>query len=208
MLAATHFRRSRHLTRVASENSALTLRRSADAPEQFADFYREHFDAILAFLMRRVGDAELALDLAAESFAQAYVARRRFRGSTPQQAQAWIYQIAKRQLSRYLSRGRLERRAIQKLGIAVPQLDDEQQARIEELADLDGLRTILRSELARLSPAQQAALQLRIVDELPYVAVAQHLEITEQAARLRVSRGLAALATALEDNPRIRERTA
>ena len=43
---------------------------------------------------------------------------------------------------------------------------------------------------------------MRIVDELPYPDVARRLEITEQAARARVSRGLASLA-ALLDEPMI-----
>jgi RNA polymerase sigma factor (sigma-70 family) len=186
-------------------NPAAALRASASAPEAFADFYTAYFDAVLAFLARRLLDAEVAVDLTAESFAQAYVSRQRFRGSEPAQAEAWIYQIARRQLARYVRRGRIERRAINKLGIEVPSVDEEQRTRIEELADLDGYRAVLRAELARLSSAQREALELRVVGELSYAEVAARLRITEQAARLRVSRGLRALATALESDPRIKE---
>jgi RNA polymerase sigma-70 factor (ECF subfamily) len=44
----------------------------------------------------------------------------------------------------------------------------------------------------------QVAVQLRIVDELPYPDLARNLGITEQAARARVSRGLAKLAELLD----------
>ena len=190
---------------MAGENLASVLQRSKTDPEQFVHFYSECFDGILAFLMRRLGDAEVALDLASETFAQAYVARHRFRGQAEPEAVAWIYRIAKRQLARYLRRGRLEMRAVRKLGITVPTIDDDQASRIEQLADLEGLKAGVRSELALLSSAQQEALQLRIVEEMPYAAVAERLQISEQAARLRVSRGLAALAKGLDGNPTVKE---
>lgn len=190
---------------MASEDLAATLQRSKKEPETFVSFYTALFDEVLAFVMRRVDDAEVALDLTAEAFAQAYVARKRFRGSTELEARAWLYRIAKRQLSRYLRRGRLEIRALQRLGIEVPSITDEEISRIERLADLEGLRACLREEIARLTPAQQDALRLRVVDELPYAVIAAQLRITEQAARLRVSRALNALAETLEDHPTIKE---
>ncbi len=56
----------------------------------------------------------------------------------------------------------------------------------------------LAAALAQLSPAVRDAVRLRVVDELPYLDVANQLDITEQAARARVSRGLAALAVLLD----------
>ena len=100
----------------------------------FADFYRDHVEALLGFFARRVYDPQVALDLAAETFAQAFISRDRFRGSTEEQASAWLYRIARRQLSRFFRRAQVERRGLERLGIEPPQLDDEQQARVEELA--------------------------------------------------------------------------
>ena len=57
-------------------------------PAAFAVFYRRHERPVLAFLRHRTGDAELAADLAAETFAAALVGARRFRpGREP--ALAW-----------------------------------------------------------------------------------------------------------------------
>jgi RNA polymerase sigma factor (sigma-70 family) len=190
---------------MTGEDSASLLQDSKRDPELFALFYRRHFYPVLAFLTRRVWDAEVALDLAAETFAQAFIARNRFRGNSQEQEEAWIYRIARRQLARYLRRGRLDRRAIGRLGIEVPDVDAERRERIEELSGLDGARALLRDELATLSHGQREALRLRIVDELSYPEVARELKISEQAARLRVSRGLRALARALERNPTLKE---
>jgi DNA-directed RNA polymerase specialized sigma24 family protein len=68
-----------------------------------------------------------------------------------------------------------------------------------DLAGLGSLRAVIAQELSRLSGEQRDALQLRVVDELlPYTDVATRLGISEQAARMRVSRGLSALARAVE----------
>ncbi len=190
---------------MSREDGAQLLRASKEDPEAFAGFYRQHFDRVLFFLARRTFDAEVALDLAAETFAQAYVARHRFRGKAPEQAEAWILQIAKRQLARYLKRGVLERRALSKLALEVPTLDSERVSAIEKLAGLDDLSRLLRSELGQVPEGQRDAIQLRVIDELSYSAVARELRISEQAARLRVSRGLRALARALETNPQLKE---
>ncbi len=190
---------------MADTGGADALRRSTREPEAFAEFYRDHFESVLAFLARRVFDPEIALELAAESFAQAYTARGRFRGTSAAEAEAWIYRIARRQLARYFRNGNVRLRAMERLRIEAPRLDDERRAAIEGLAELDGLRSALRHELVRVSRAQREALWLRVVEELSYAEVAQRLEISEQAARARVSRGLRSLSAALEANPAIQE---
>lgn len=190
---------------MTDENPAEALRRSADDPEAFADFYRAQFEPVLAYLARRVYDPDVALELAAESFAQAYISRDRFRGTTVGEAEAWIYRIARRQLARYFRSGNVRLRAIERLKIELPSLDADRRARIEELAQLAGLRSALRNELARVSRAQREALWLRVVEERSYAEVAQRLEISEQAARARVSRGLKALAAVMEANPVLEE---
>lgn len=186
---------------MSPESAAGALRRSTREPEAFARFYDDHAEALLAYLAKRVFDADAALDLTAETFAQAYLARQRFRGSTDEAAASWLYSIAKRQLARYFRKGRAERKALRRLGIEPPRLDEEQHARIEELAELAALRSVLRVELGRLSRAHREALQLRVVEELPYPEVARRLSISEQTARARVSRGLKALAAALNATP-------
>jgi len=188
-------------------NPAENLRRSALRPEAFGDFFDAHFEDLLRYLTRRTCDAEAGLDLTAESFAQAYLSRRRFHGSTDGEAAAWLYRIAKRQLARYFKKGAAERRALRRLGLERPELDLETEQQIERLASLDEVRTALRAELNELSPARREALQLRVIDELPYREVARRLEISEAAARARVSRALRELAVALNQNSIIEEVT-
>jgi RNA polymerase sigma factor (sigma-70 family) len=160
--------------------------------------YARHHDHLLLFLVRRTADADVALDLWAETFAQAVAGQHRFRGTTEGEAAAWLYSIARRQLALYLRRGSAERRALQKLGLERPPDHQELLAEIEERARLDVLRSELAVALATLSEPVRDAVRLRVVDEQPYPEIARTLKISEQAARARVSRGLAALAGVLD----------
>jgi Sigma-70 region 2 len=67
---------------------------STDDPRAFREPYDRWADPLLAFLYRRVLDAEVAADLLAESFAIAYEKRGRYRDTGPPGA-AWLYGIAR-----------------------------------------------------------------------------------------------------------------
>jgi RNA polymerase sigma-70 factor (ECF subfamily) len=166
--------------------------------------YARHHDELLLFLARRTADVEVALDLWSETFALAVAGSGRFRGTSDEEAAGWLYGIAKRQLARYFRRGYAERRAMQRLGLERPPAGEELLADVARRAQLDVMRAELAVALASLSEPVRDAVRLRVVDELPYIEVAQTLSISEQAARARVSRGLSALADVL-DQPRIKE---
>ena len=182
----------------------ITLRRRSD-PEgplaDFAAFYAEHAERVLVFLARRCLDSEVAVDLMAETFAQAYADRQRCRGTSQAEAAGWVFAIASHQLSGYFKRGRAERKAIGRLGIEVAPVEPEDLARIEELAGLGELRDAVSAQFKQLSSDHRDAMQLRLIDELPYPDVARALAISEDTARARVSRGLRQLAAALEHTP-------
>jgi RNA polymerase sigma-70 factor (ECF subfamily) len=167
----------------------------------FSRFYRGHAQALLVYFTRRTYDVDSALDLTAETFAQAFAARHRFRGRSDAQADAWLFAIASSQLAAYLRRGYAQRRLLTRLGVQVPEASAPEIERVLDLAGLGSLRAVIAQELSRLSGEQRDALQLRVIDELPYADVASRLGISEQAARMRVSRGLSALARAVESAP-------
>src|SRR5919106_3732649 len=113
---------------------AASLRRAVREPSAFADFYTRHASDLLVFFMRRTFDLEAARDLTAETFAQAFRHRRRFRGSTEAEAGAWLYGIARNQLSHYARAGQVERKALTRLGIRLPTVSDDDYQRVVDLA--------------------------------------------------------------------------
>jgi RNA polymerase sigma-70 factor (ECF subfamily) len=152
--------------------------------------YERHSDAILRFAMRRTFDAQLSVDLVGETFAVAFEKRAKQRGSTDAEAIGWLFGIADNLLKRYFRSGAIERRAMTRLGVDPVFVAPEEFERIESLAGSAELRGAVREALADLSAEQRAAVELRVVEELPYPQVAQQLAISEDAARARVSRGL------------------
>lgn len=160
--------------------------------------YERHTDGVLRFFARRVADTQVALDLWAETFAQAVAGARRFRGRNADDEAAWLFAIARNQLAGYLRRGYAEQRTVRKLGIERPPVDDALLAEVERRSGLEGLRSELAIALATLSEDNRRAVALRVVEELPYPQVASLLGISEVAARARVSRGLQALSRVLD----------
>jgi len=177
---------------------ASSLRRSVSHPTAFVDVYSARWDKLLVFFVRRTFDVETARDLTAETFAQAYQHRRRFRGRTDAEAEAWLYGIGRRQLSRYLRKGAVERRAVERLGIRIPAVSDDDYDRIVELAGLAEMRRRMATAFSDLSPRDRDVLRLRVIEERPYQEVAETLGVSERATRVRVSRALRRLADAME----------
>jgi RNA polymerase sigma-70 factor, ECF subfamily len=161
-------------------------------PAAFRELYDRWADKLLAYFYRRVLDAEVAADLLAETFAVAYQRRGRFR-DVGRPGAAWLYGIAAKELSHWFRRQEVERRAVRRLGIQVPQLDDESIARIEALDEVAGHREALAAALDQMTGGEREAVQLRVVSELGYAEIAARLDCTEGAARRRVHRGLARL---------------
>jgi RNA polymerase sigma-70 factor, ECF subfamily len=171
---------------------------SQERPELFAVLYDRHARRLLTFFARRTFEAEAAADLTAETFAQAFASRRRFRDHGAGGAEAWLYTIGRRQLGRYLRRRRVERQARDRLRMPVRQLSSTDHDRIEELIDFEAVGRAVAAALASLSTEQREAVTLRVIDRRSYSEVASMLGCTEVAARARVSRGLARLARVLE----------
>jgi len=83
----------------------------------FRELYGRYAERIHGYHLRRCGDAEAAHDLTAETFAQAWFARRRFRDEAGGSTAPWLYGIARNVLLGSVRRGRIEREAATRLGV-------------------------------------------------------------------------------------------
>jgi RNA polymerase sigma-70 factor (ECF subfamily) len=183
-----------------ARTDAELLTASRDDPRAFRELYDRWAERLLAYFYRRVLDAEVAGDLLAETFAVAFERRGRFKDVGSPGA-AWLYGIAAKELAHWFRRQAVERRAVRRLAIEVPVLDDESIARIEALADMESCRATLAEALARMGAGERTAVELRVVDEMGYAEIATALECSEAAARTRVHRGLARLNHLMEATP-------
>jgi RNA polymerase sigma-70 factor (ECF subfamily) len=169
---------------------AALLSAARSDPNAFRELYDRYAERVHGYFVRRTRDEDAAFDLTAETFAQAWLVRGRFRDEAGGSAAPWLFGIARNVLMMSLRRGRLERRAARRIGVA-ERLDGPYEAAVV-LPDegwSDGADELLDS----LPASQREAVRLRVLQELRYEQVAVALGTSASAARVRVHRGLAAL---------------
>jgi RNA polymerase sigma factor (sigma-70 family) len=171
--------------------------RSWDEPEAFGLVFERHAETLLGYFARRTMDPEAAAELTAETFAQAFASRRRFRDHGLG-AIGWLYGIARHQLGRFLRTGAVDARARKRLGMPEREVSAEDYERIEEMIDFEQVGHAIGQAFSTLSEEQREALTLRVIEGRPYREVAAQLRCSEETARARVSRGLKRLASLVD----------
>ena len=178
--------------RQAPSSDDVELLRAAETdPAAFRALYERYAGAVHGFMARRTRDADVAYELTAETFARAWEARARFDDRAGGSIGPWLFGIARNVLLMSVRNRRLEREAAERLGVLGAH---EASAAVPHEAWLDGLDGLLDE----LPAAQRDAVALRVIDDLAYAQVAAELGTSEQSARVRVHRGLAALRRQLD----------
>ncbi|MGH2877274.1 MAG: RNA polymerase sigma factor [Solirubrobacteraceae bacterium] len=155
----------------------------------FSAFYRRHLRMVVGWCARRT-DPELAADLTAEVFAAVLIGAARYQ-PTQDSAVAWLLGIARNVLGHSVRRGQVDARARLRLGASPVTVEDDDLARVLELADdqADSMQRLL----ADLPTDERAAVRARVIEERDYGEIARSLGCSEMVIRKRVSRGLARL---------------
>jgi RNA polymerase sigma-70 factor (ECF subfamily) len=165
------------------------LRGTRHDAELFGQFFDRYYGEVSQFFWLRTADVEVAADLTAETFAAALEGLERF-DSARGTAAGWLFGIADKQLHQWLRRGRVDRRSRDRLHLDPIRFDEGGYERVEALRDIGRLMKPLAAALAALPETVRRAVELRVLDQMEYAAVAQRLGCSEGAARVRVSRGL------------------
>lgn len=166
---------------------------AALTPVRFADLYDEMYPKLLRYFAGQTQDAQTAMDLTAETFARAFERRGQLRGETFEAAAAWVWTIARHELSRFRRSHAVELAALTRLGLERPAPTDDELRHIEQAAAFEEVRTRLAVEVAKLTADQQEVLRLYFVENLTYQQIADELVVSQDVVRARASRGLRAL---------------
>jgi RNA polymerase sigma-70 factor (ECF subfamily) len=158
-------------------------------PAAFGELYRRHVRRVYAWHARRLEWA--AADLTAETFARAWMARGGFRDERDGWALPWLLGIAHNVLRESVRREQIESRARERLGLPLELAHEDGYAAVEQRLSPS---SAMAAALEALPDHERDAVELRVIDELPYAEVARRLQIRPAAARLRVSRALRRLA--------------
>lgn len=178
---------------VMATTDAQLLLRARDDPEALGELYLRYRGRLNAWFCARAPES-IASELTAEVFAQVALNLKRFRDEAGGSAGPWLFGIAKNLLRRYYQRGRVEEAARRRLAMPIRSYELDLDAVDERLAAAD---SGLGAALASLPDSQRNALELRVLEDLPYRDVAGVLGCTETAARIRVMRALDRLARLL-----------
>ena len=183
---------SGHVTEVPDVD---LLRASQGSSAAFAELYERHAERINSFLLRRTRDPGSAFELTAETFAQAWLSRHRYVDHDEGTVAPWLFGIARRVLASSVRRRAMERTARDRLHLVVTPGGSAPDERW-----LDGIDDDLMAALASLPDGQRRAIELRIVADHAYEEVGRRIDISAEAARVRVHRGLKALRQRLSNS--------
>jgi RNA polymerase sigma factor (sigma-70 family) len=182
-------------THRVTRTDAQLLQAARNDPQAFRELYERYAAWMRSWFLRHTGSESAALDLTAETFAQAFTASRRFRDEADGSAAPWLFGIGRNLLRQYHKHHRIETAARARLGVPLAFAECEDYERVDERDEAVKLAPRLRHAIGALPSEQRRALQLRVIHQLPYEEVADRLGCSQNAARLRVSRALRALTT-------------
>jgi RNA polymerase sigma-70 factor, ECF subfamily len=168
-------------------------------PDDYVRLYRRHAQTLLLYFQRRVHEPELARDLLAETFEAAIAGGPGFRGHSEEELSGWLWSIARNTLADQRRRERGERGRRRRLVRPRVALSDREIERVEELGGMAELREAVAQRLATLPEEQREAVRMRVLEDMPYNAIAARMSISPDTARARVSRGLRTLNVALRE---------
>lgn len=158
----------------------------------FTELVRNHQHEVYTLAVRMVADRELAHDVAQEAFVRAWRAIGRFRGDA--KFSTWMHRITVN--TAFTHRDRRKRTAADPLDRVYrePESESLSPERGGESAAIGGP---LAEALAALPESLRSVVVLKDVYEWSHVEIAEHLDISVTAAKVRLHRGRKSLRVAL-----------
>lgn len=162
---------------------------------RFDEIVTEHRGRVQRVVANVISDPDLAADVVQETFIRAWRGLARFRGEAA--IGTWLHRIAINTALTARRRAlRLRGRTTEiDEGMAAVATADSDPERGGEMADL---RRVLREALDSLPSGQRAVVVLKDVEGWSHAEIAEHLGISESAAKVRLHRAHLRLASLLE----------
>lgn len=150
-------------------------------PSAFEPIYKRHFQSIYSYVRKSTGNPDTAADITSEVFYLALLNLKDFR-PTPLGIKPWLYKIALNQLRMHFRKS--------KKAMYIP-LNEKHLHSFNSLdykIESNDMRRILSQQLSYLSEEEQEFIQLRFVAECSFRELGIILNISEDAAKMRMSR--------------------
>lgn len=167
-------------------------------PEKFGELFEAHYQTILSYALRRVGDVVLAQDVTANTFLKAYKKLWQFKWRGIPFV-AWLYRIAGNEIKSHYRKANREGVSLETLhemsGFEPEDLHDVEQELIEAEQKLAEQKQFLkvRRLVSSLDEKYQEVLYLRFFEDLKIREIAQILGKREGTIKSLISRALGRL---------------
>ena len=178
------------------------LRRSRHDPDAFVRVCRRHASQLQRWLVSQTQNEDTAADRLAETLAEAWRVRRRFRDPGDGSARPWLFGIARNVVAESRRRHAIASRARERLRMRLEFSSGDPFADVDERLAGIARREELKAAIAQLPVEQQRALALRVIGERDYRELADTFAISGAAARTRVFRALGTIRARLQGGDR------
>jgi RNA polymerase sigma-70 factor (ECF subfamily) len=177
----------------APDDAEVIARVLAGEKQQFEHLVRRYQPALYRHAVAIVLDHDVAADMVQDAFVRAYVNLRQCRDHS--RFRAWLFQTLRNRCLDYLKDA--SRRNVRLEDAAEPLLDDADGPGAQ--AARNELRTRVRRALAQLPPALRETFVLHYVDGMPYDRMAELLDVSVSALKMRALRAREALTAAINE---------
>jgi RNA polymerase sigma-70 factor (ECF subfamily) len=193
----------------SEDDQALVRRCQEGDPAAFEELVRKYQQVIFNLVYHNVGRRNDVEDIAQKIFSKVYFSLSKFDNKRP--FFPWLYRIAINQCYDELRRSR-RRKVVTftELSLddsdAIEKLVNQAETAAPTTEENKELHALLHTLLDQLPDPQRMAIVLRDLEDVPYERMAEILQCTEQAARLKVFRARGRLRQMMEKALRRRER--
>ena len=176
-----------------SPDDAAVIARVLDGEkQQFAQLVGRYQAALYRHAVSMVLDHDVAADMVQDAFVRAYSNLGACRDHS--RFRAWLFQTLRNRCLDHLKDARRRNVPLEEAG---PLVDDAEGP--GALVERARLRAEIARALAALPEAQREAFLVRYVEGVPYEAMAERLDVSVSALKMRVLRAREALAAALQN---------
>jgi RNA polymerase sigma-70 factor (ECF subfamily) len=159
--------------------------------QEFEHLVRRYQRTLYRHAVTIVLDHDVAADMVQDAFVRAYVGLRQCR--EPARFRAWLFRTLRNRCLDHLKEA--SQRNVRLDDIEEPPLDEAEGP--EKLAERNELGEGIRGALAQLPPALREAFVMHYVDGVPYETMAELLDASVSALKMRALRAREALGAAL-----------
>ena len=149
--------------------------------DTYEEIYKEYFTRVYSFLLKLCGDVQLAEELTQETFFQAFLSFRRFKGESG--IFTWLISIAKHVFYKYLKKNKLNFQAVS-IDLLADVICTDQTENPEEILQKKAVTKAIRKLINEIPEKYRDVVILRIYAEMPFSQVALTLGISEDSAKV------------------------